>query len=55
MSIWRVDNSMKQKKCNCPNCGSKMKYKGSRCFVCKKCGRTLVVERECEYRKEGLF
>ena len=39
----------------CPSCGSKMKYKGSRCFVCKKCGRTLIVERKCEYPKEGLF
>jgi tRNA(Ile2) C34 agmatinyltransferase TiaS len=39
----------------CPSCGSKMKYKGSRCFVCKKCGKSLIVERKCEYRNTGMF
>jgi tRNA(Ile2) C34 agmatinyltransferase TiaS len=39
----------------CPDCGSKMKYKGSRCFVCKKCGKSLIVERVCKYRNEGRF
>ena len=39
----------------CPACGSKMKYKGSRCFVCKKCGKSLIVERVCEYRSNEPF
>jgi tRNA(Ile2) C34 agmatinyltransferase TiaS len=43
---------MKNKEKLCPECGIKMKYKGSRLFVCKKCGKRLEYERVIEPRRE---
>jgi len=42
---------MKKKEYDCPHCGSKCKYRGSRMFYCKKCDKTYDVLRETEPRR----
>jgi tRNA(Ile2) C34 agmatinyltransferase TiaS len=43
---------MKNKEKICHDCGSKMKYKGNRIFVCKKCGKRVEYLREVTVKEE---
>lgn len=46
---------MKDKEKICPKCGNKMKYRGGRRFICKKCGFAPEYERDFEVREGSRF